>query len=205
MKNFHKIGCLGAVILVAPMAQAKPLHQITDAQRENCLMTDNDDDGTEFCVKSGKGMSQAQLDEWYLQDAKKKEDARHKEAEARNEKIAAEQKQAEQKQIEAANEACLSNGDWKTCGDNSGVMKVAGQYGEVAVTCKEAANTQAKYGTPVWPLLPFQSHNGGKSALTTGKMSFIENDAQFQHMAHVMVTRDYDLNTQTAIVQIEEK
>jgi hypothetical protein len=126
MKISHRIiVILGAAILVAPMAQAKPHHQITDAQRENCLMTDNDDDGTEWCVKSGKGMSQAQIDAWYLQDAQKtltKEAARHKEAEARNEKIA-----AEQQVIEAANAACLANDDWKTCGDNAGVMKVAGQ------------------------------------------------------------------------------
>jgi hypothetical protein len=176
---------------------------------DNCLMTDNrgpNHDGEEFCIKDGKGMSQDQIDAWYLQDAKKtlaERDARHKEAEARNEKIAAAQKEI------AANEACLTNGDWKTCGDNNGVIKVAGQYGEVAVTCQEAANTQAKYGTPKWPWLPFQNHEGGKSALTDGTMRFFENSAQFQNMfgamAHVIVACDYNFNTKTATVQVEQQ
>src|ERR1700730_3991856 len=41
---------------------------------DNCLMTDNrgvNHDGEEFCIKDGKGMSQAQIDAWYLEEAKK--------------------------------------------------------------------------------------------------------------------------------------
>jgi hypothetical protein len=64
LDHIHRVETLLA-ILAATGAYAKPHHQITDAQREDCLMTDNDDDGTEWCVKSGKGMTQEQIDAWY--------------------------------------------------------------------------------------------------------------------------------------------
>jgi len=70
-----------AIALIAALAAtsftgayAKPYHQITDAQRDDCLMTDNrgpDQDGYVFCVKSAKGMTQEQIDAWYLENAKK--------------------------------------------------------------------------------------------------------------------------------------
>ena len=44
------------------------------AAHADCLLTDNrgpNHDGAEFCIKSDKGMSQAQIDAWYLEEAKK--------------------------------------------------------------------------------------------------------------------------------------
>jgi hypothetical protein len=52
-------------------ARAAPHQQITDEERYECLTTDNDDDGTEWCVKSGKGMTQAQIDAWYAEEGKR--------------------------------------------------------------------------------------------------------------------------------------
>lgn len=74
VESFEMRKTLIAIATAAAMlpagALATPHHQITDAQREDCLMTDNDPDGTEWCVKSGKGMTQAQIDAWYAEDAK---------------------------------------------------------------------------------------------------------------------------------------
>ena len=70
-----------AVAMLPAGAWAKPHHQITDAQRADCLMTDDDPDGTEYCVKSGKGMTQAQIDAWYAEDAKKHAAEMHAKAE----------------------------------------------------------------------------------------------------------------------------
>jgi hypothetical protein len=63
------IAIAAAAAMLPAGAWAKPHHQITDAQRADCLMRDNDEDGTEWCVKSGKGMTQAQIDAWYAEDA----------------------------------------------------------------------------------------------------------------------------------------
>ena len=44
------------------------------AAHADCLLTDNrgpNHDGAEFCIKSDKGMSQAQIDAWYLEEAKR--------------------------------------------------------------------------------------------------------------------------------------
>jgi hypothetical protein len=60
-----------AAALLAPGAYAAPHRQITDAERTNCLTMDNDEDGTEWCVKSGKGMTQKQIDAWYEKEAER--------------------------------------------------------------------------------------------------------------------------------------
>ena len=57
-----------AVTMVPASTQAAPHHQITDEERYDCLTTDNDDDRTEWCVKSGKDMTQAQIDAWYAEE-----------------------------------------------------------------------------------------------------------------------------------------
>jgi hypothetical protein len=44
---------------------------ITDAERENCLLTDNrgvNHDGDEFCVQSSVGLSQAQIDAFFKRE-----------------------------------------------------------------------------------------------------------------------------------------
>ena len=51
-----------AAVLLPGGAWAGKHHQMTDVERENCLMTDNrgpNHDGAEFCIKSDKGMSQS--------------------------------------------------------------------------------------------------------------------------------------------------
>jgi hypothetical protein len=60
---------LAAALLMPACAYAAPHHPITDAEHYHCLTMDNDDDGTEYCVKSGKGMTQKQIDAWYEKEA----------------------------------------------------------------------------------------------------------------------------------------
>ena len=58
-----------AIILIAIAAGLA-----ATAAHADCLLTDNrgpNHDGAEFCIKSDKGMSQAQIDAWYLEEAKK--------------------------------------------------------------------------------------------------------------------------------------
>ncbi len=60
------------VILAAPLAivpaEAYPHHQITDAEGYDFLMTDEDPDGTEWCVKRGNGMTQDQIQAFYTSE-----------------------------------------------------------------------------------------------------------------------------------------
>jgi hypothetical protein len=65
------IAIAAAAALLPAGARAKPHHQITDAERGDCLTTDNDPDGIEWCVKFGKGMTQAQIDAWYVEEGKR--------------------------------------------------------------------------------------------------------------------------------------
>ena len=58
-----------AIILIAIAAGLA-----ATAAHADCLLTDNrgpNHDGAEFCIKSHKGMSQAQIDAWYLEEAKR--------------------------------------------------------------------------------------------------------------------------------------
>jgi hypothetical protein len=47
-----------------------------DKRCDECLMSDNRPDGTEFCVKMSTGMSQKQIDAWYYEDAEQGRAAR---------------------------------------------------------------------------------------------------------------------------------
>jgi uncharacterized protein YxeA len=62
---------LAAVMTMTGAAYAKPHRQITDAQREDCLATNSDEDGTEWCEKSAKGLTKAQIDAYYKQEGEK--------------------------------------------------------------------------------------------------------------------------------------
>lgn len=68
---------------------------------------------------------------------------------------------------------------------------------KVQVSCKEQANSQASYGTPEWPWIPFGSFLDGTDYVTSGTAVAIERDAQFQNgfgaMVHSRVTCLYDL------------
>jgi hypothetical protein len=198
---------LALALAMTPCAYAKPHKQITDAQRWDCLTTDHDPDGTEWCVKSGKGMTKAQIDAWFVEEGKRMS----AEVAAAANEAAGKARAEEDKRIEAANKACASNyDDWKTCGDNAGVMKTKA-YGEIAVACRNAADARARFGTPVWPSWgPFQGGPiFGDSALKTGIITVREDDATFQNqygaMAHVVVLCSYNFNNQTAEVTIMEK
>jgi hypothetical protein len=68
MRKSMTIAIAAAAVLVSSSAWAKKHPVITPLEREDCLMTDNNEDGTEWCVKFGKGMSQAQIDEFYINE-----------------------------------------------------------------------------------------------------------------------------------------
>lgn len=79
------IAITAAAAMLPAGAYAK---ELTDAEWhkkfDDCLMKDNrgpNHDGEEFCVKSGKGMTQAQIDAWYAEDAKKQVAGMHAKAE----------------------------------------------------------------------------------------------------------------------------
>jgi hypothetical protein len=114
-----------------------------------------------------------------------------------------------QQQEEVAAEACRT--DWKKCKDNGAIIHASAGI-HARTECKFAADKLAKYGTPEWPGFPaysFNTFNSGKSALITGHMLLVENDAKFKNifgaMAHVKVTCEYNFNDETAIVNIEQQ
>jgi hypothetical protein len=57
-KTFIAIAAAG--VLASSGAWAEKHHPMTEAEQADCLMTDARPDGTEFCVKSSTGMSEAQ-------------------------------------------------------------------------------------------------------------------------------------------------
>jgi hypothetical protein len=107
---------------------------------------------------------------------------------------------APQTPAEAKINACRA--DWHKCEDNSQMANNWNGWSHVKGECKDAANQMAKYGDPKWPWLAFSSFYGG-SSYTSGKVTVIEPDAQFQNgfgaMAHVQVVCDYDLNQKTVL------
>ena len=73
--------------------------------------------------------------------------------------------------------------DIKFCKDNADVRENRGIYGDAVVKCKRAAVQQNGYeidwGSIFMP--NFISYNSGDSALTTGKMWFIDDVAKYQN------------------------
>jgi hypothetical protein len=169
-------------------------------------MTDDDPDGTEFCMKFGKDMTQAQKDAWVAEENKKTMD----ELDARESKIAAEDKarDEETKLVAAANETCHGTENWSACGDNSGVIGSLA-YGEISVACEHAADAQARYGTPVLPWLPFREPVTGDSAIKAGIITVSEHNATFQNQfgaaQHVTLFCSYNFNAKTAEVTVIPK
>jgi hypothetical protein len=70
MKTFSTM--IAAATMLATPALAAPHRQITEDERADCLTMDNDDDGTEFCAKSLVGMTQAQIDAWITEEARRR-------------------------------------------------------------------------------------------------------------------------------------
>jgi hypothetical protein len=62
-----------ALAMVPGGAYAKPHRQITDAQLRDCLDIEYDPDGTQWCAKSSRGLSKAQIAAW--EDAENKKAA----------------------------------------------------------------------------------------------------------------------------------
>lgn len=62
-----------AVALLVPVsnAWAGKHHPMTEAEQENCLMTDGNGAGETWCLKSGAGMSKAQIDAFFRREGEK--------------------------------------------------------------------------------------------------------------------------------------
>lgn len=91
--------------------------------------------------------------------------------------------------------------DWTKCADNSDLANNFEGWSGIGASCQIAAENQARYGTPKWPMLPFGTFIGGSDYVKKGVAIAIENNAQFQNgfgaMVHAKVTCFYDLNAQS--------
>ena len=87
--------------------------------------------------------------------------------------------------------------DWTKCIDNADLVNHYRDWTRVQVDCKDAAEKQARYGTPKWPWLAFGKFLRGDDYMKKGVAIAVEDDAQFQNgfgaMVHSMVTCTYDL------------
>lgn len=96
------------------------------------------------------------------------------------------------------NSACTS--DWTKCADNAELVNHYSKWSSVQVDCQQAANEQARYGTPDWPWLSFGRFYKGDNYIKSGIAVAIEQDAKFQNgfgaMVHVTVYCTYDLRNQ---------
>jgi len=71
-KTFIAIAVAAAAVLVPIRGHAKELSDAAWHKKfDNCLMTDNRPDGTEFCVKSSTGMSQSQIDAFFRKEGER--------------------------------------------------------------------------------------------------------------------------------------
>ena len=105
-------------------------------------------------------------------------------------------------------EACKD--DWSRCQDNGEIAKLYSKIFEARVSCKMAANKGARFGTPEWPWLVFQSIKTGNDGPRTGIVTLVEQDAKFQNgfgaMAHVVVQCVYDMRAKVVLdVAVEER
>ncbi len=98
--------------------------------------------------------------------------------------------------------ACRS--DWTKCADNAQFVNNNSDWWTIKKACKDAANKQVLYDTPIWPSSAFDHFQpSGNSYITTGKAIAIEPDAQFQNgfgtMVHSHVICTYDLRAKKVI------
>ena len=95
----------------------------------------------------------------------------------------------------------LCKDDWKKCKDNSDLVNNFHKYLYVKVACERETESKARYGTPKWPGFwqggSFGSYIPGTDYVSTGNVTAIEPDAQFQNeygaMVHSKVICKYDL------------
>ena len=67
-KNVFAVAAVSA--MASSGAWAGKHHPMTESEQENCLMTDTDEAGETWCVKSGAGMSKKQIDAFYRAEGK---------------------------------------------------------------------------------------------------------------------------------------
>jgi len=97
--------------------------------------------------------------------------------------------------------------DIHACRDNADIANNSNKYAYAREECKDQAGQMAKYGTPVWPGFfsggAFGSFSVGQDGPSTGVMTLVEPNAQFQNgfgaMVHVTVRCEYNFNTESVI------
>jgi DNA-directed RNA polymerase subunit RPC12/RpoP len=118
---------------------------------------------------------------------------------------------------EAANPTCVSN--WHLCKDSADfVDHFNGKMGDhddwdwngIGIQCKDAAEAEARYGSPVWPSMSFGHYHAGDDYVRSGVAVAFEPDAQFQNgfgaMVHSHVTCQYDLSAGKVLnVDVDQK
>ena len=99
------------------------------------------------------------------------------------------------------NELCES--DWTKCADNAEIVRSYRGWLDVQVACRIAAIEAAKYGTPTWPLVPFQGFSAGRTYVDSGVVVAVEPEAKFPNATGAMirsrVTCTYDLRTKRVV------
>jgi hypothetical protein len=110
----------------------------TDKNCDECLMSDNRPDGTEFCEKMSTGMSQEQIDAWYYEDAIRREareaaaDAIRREAEGKKRAPSTARKPQEQRAtlgscLAAIEIAEMHDNEWQAPFSKEDCAEVAGK------------------------------------------------------------------------------
>ena len=83
---------------------------------------------------------------------------------------------------------------------HSEIVRSYRRWLDVQVACRIAAIEAAKYGTPTWPFVPFQSFNEGKAYVESGLVVAIEPDANATGtLVRSRVTCTYDLRAQRVV------
>jgi hypothetical protein len=105
------------------------------------------------------------------------------------------------KERELAEAACRK--DWSKCVTNEDVVEKYSDWSSAQYNCREAANKQARYGTPEWSSYYFSTYMRGTDYVKTGIAVLIEKDALFQNgfgaKVHSQVIYKYDLQSKTVI------
>jgi hypothetical protein len=97
--------------------------------------------------------------------------------------------------------------DWRACKDNADLVNNYSNWLDVQFACREKANSEVEYGTPIWPGFwsggAFGSFLRGSDYISTGIGIAIEPDVQIQNqfgaMVHSSAYCRYDLNAKTVL------
>lgn len=95
--------------------------------------------------------------------------------------------------------ASTCHSDWTECADNRELANNYNNMSDMRFDCETAAKKQARYGTPKFPAYSFGSFLTEPNFKSSGRITLIETDAQFQNgfgaMAHTRVSCLYDLKS----------